>query len=228
MLKLENVSKLYAPSQGLFNTSISFKKGEITGILGRNGSGKSTLLKSILNLIPIDSGIITYDDLPIEEQLEKIAYITEEGSYFPYMSAKAYGKFLSSYYPSFSNSQYMQLLERFEVPINNAIRNLSKGQQLKVEISAGFAMNAKLIILDEPFTTLDIYAKEDTIKLLIEQAKDDVMILITTHNIEEIETVIDRCVVLDKEKIVEDIMMDDLNEDGKDLKTLLDAYRPNK
>ncbi|MEF2783102.1 ABC transporter ATP-binding protein [Erysipelotrichaceae bacterium HCN-30851] len=228
MLKLENVSKLYAPSQGLFNTSISFKKGEITGILGRNGSGKSTLLKSILNLIPIDSGIITYDDLPIEEQLEKIAYITEEGSYFPYMSAKAYGKFLSSYYPSFSNSQYMQLLERFEVPINNAIRNLSKGQQLKVEISAGFAMNAKLIILDEPFTTLDIYAKEDTIKLLIEQAKDDVMILITTHNIEEIETVIDRCVVLDKGKIVEDIMMDDLNEDGKDLKTLLDAYRPNK
>lgn len=228
MLKLENVSKLYAPSQGLFNTSISFKKGEITGILGRNGSGKSTLLKSILNLIPIDSGIITYDDLPIEEQLEKIAYITEEGSYFPYMSAKVYGKFLSSYYPSFSNSQYMQLLERFEVPINNAIRNLSKGQQLKVEISAGFAMNAKLIILDEPFTTLDIYAKEDTIKLLIEQAKDDVMILITTHNIEEIETVIDRCVVLDKGKIVEDIMMDDLNEDGKDLKTLLDAYRPNK
>lgn len=228
MLKLENVSKLYAPSQGLFNTSISFKKGEITGILGRNGSGKSTLLKSILNLIPIDSGIITYDDLPIEEQLEKIAYITEEGSYFPYMSAKTYGKFLSSYYPSFSNSQYMQLLERFEVPINNAIRNLSKGQQLKVEISAGFAMNAKLIILDEPFTTLDIYAKEDTIKLLIEQAKDDVMILITTHNIEEIETVIDRCVVLDKGKIVEDIMMDDLNEDGKDLKTLLDAYRPNK
>lgn len=228
MLKLENVSKLYAPSQGLFNTSISFKKGEITGILGRNGSGKSTLLKSILNLIPIDSGIITYDDLPIEEQLEKIAYITEEGSYFPYMSAKAYGKFLSSYYPSFSNSQYMQLLERFEVPINNAIRNLSKGQQLKVEISAGFAMNAKLIILDEPFTTLDIYAKEDTIKLLIEQAKDDVMILITTHNIEEIETVIDCCVVLDKGKIVEDIMMDDLNEDGKDLKTLLDAYRPNK
>lgn len=228
MLKLENVSKLYAPSQGLFNTSISFKKGEITGILGRNGSGKSTLLKSILNLIPIDSGIITYDDLPIEEQLEKIPYITEEGSYFPYMSAKAYGKFLSSYYPSFSNSQYMQLLERFEVPINNAIRNLSKGQQLKVEISAGFAMNAKLIILDEPFTTLDIYAKEDTIKLLIEQAKDDVMILITTHNIEEIETVIDRCVVLDKGKIVEDIMMDDLNEDGKDLKTLLDAYRPNK
>lgn len=83
MLKLENVSKLYVPSQGLNNTSISFKEGEITGILGRNGSGKSTLLKSILNLIPIDSGIIKYNDLPIEEQLEKIAYITEEGSYFP-------------------------------------------------------------------------------------------------------------------------------------------------
>lgn len=228
MLKLENVSKIYAPLQGLHNTSLSFKKGEITGILGKNGSGKSTLLKSILNLIPIDSGIIRYDDLPIEQQLEKIAYITEEGSYFPYMSAKAYGKFLSSYYPSFSINQYMQLLEKFEIPITSTIRNLSKGQQLKVEISAGFAMNAKLIILDEPFTTLDIYAKEDTIRLLIEQAKADVIILISTHNIEEIETVIDRCIVLDKGKVVEDVIMDELNAEGKDLKSLLDAYRSNK
>ena len=130
------------------------------------------------------------------------------------------------YYPSFSKDDYRKLLEQFEVDTATHIRNLSKGQQLKVEISAGFAMNAKLIILDEPFTTLDIYAKEDTVRLLIEQLKDDVIILLSTHNIEEIENVIDRCIVLDNGSIKEDILIDDLNKEGKDLRALLDTYRP--
>lgn len=226
MLKLENVKKLYSNNRGLRSTTIEFHEGEITGILGRNGSGKTTMLKGILNLLPLDDGVITFHDKSVEEQFEKVAFITEDGSYFPYMSAKEYGDFLILYYPAFSKERYFELLEQFEVSTTDTIRSLSKGQQLKVEISAGFAMNAKLIILDEPFTTLDVYAKEDTVKLLIEQVKDDVIILISTHNIEEIETVIDRCVVLDDGMIKEDIMMDDLNESGKDLRTLLDPYRP--
>lgn len=226
MLKLENVKKLYSNNRGLRSTTIEFHEGEITGILGRNGSGKTTMLKGILNLLPLDDGVITFHDKSVEEQFEKVAFITEDGSYFPYMSAKEYGNFLILYYPAFSKERYFELLEQFEVSTTDTIRSLSKGQQLKVEISAGFAMNAKLIILDEPFTTLDVYAKEDTVKLLIEQVKDDVIILISTHNIEEIETVIDRCVVLDDGMIKEDIMMDDLNESGKDLRALLDPYRP--
>ena len=226
MLILENVKKLYSNNRGLRSTSIQFREGEITGILGRNGSGKTTLLKAILNLLPLDEGWITLHNKPVEEQFEQIAFITEDGSFFPYMSAKDYGEFLTLYYPSFSKKRYFELLDQFEVSIIDTIKSLSKGQQLKVEISAGFAMNAKLIILDEPFTTLDIYAKEDTVRLLIEQVKEDVIILISTHNIEEIETVIDRCVVLDDGMIQEDIMMDELNECGKDLRALLDPYRP--
>ena len=219
MLKLENVKKLYSNNRGLRNTTIDFQEGEITGILGRNGSGKTTLLKGILNLLPLDDGIITWNDKSVEEQFDKVAFITEDGSYFPYMSSKEYGDFLSLYYPAFSKERYFELLDQFEVSKTDTIRTLSKGQQLKVEISAGFAMNAKLIILD-------IYAKEDTVRQLIEQVKEDVIILISTHNIEEIEAVIDRCVVLDDGMIKEDITMDELNESGKDLRALLDPYRP--
>lgn len=226
MLKLENVKRLYYNNRGLRNTTIEFHEGEITGILGRNGSGKTTLLKAILNLIPLDDGLITWNDKAVEEQFDKIAFITEDGSYFPYMSPKEYGEFLTLYYPAFSKDRYFDFLEQFEVSKTDTIRTLSKGQQLKVEISAGFAMNAKLIILDEPFTTLDVYAKEDTVRQLIEQVKEDVIILISTHNIEEIEAVIDRCIVLDDGIVKEDIMMDELNESGKDLRTLLDPYRP--
>lgn len=226
MLKLEQVSKLYRNNHGLQKTSITFQEGQITGILGRNGSGKTTLLKAILNLVPIDSGVVSYNGKSVEEQYAQIAFISEDGSFFPYMSAEEYGNFLAMYYPSFSKDDYQKLLEQFEVDTTTHIRNLSKGQQLKVEISAGFATNAKLIILDEPFTTLDIYAKEDTVRLLIEQLKDDVIILISTHNIEEIENVIDRCIVLDNGSIKEDVFIDDLNKEGKDLRALLDTYRP--
>ena len=226
MLKLEQVSKLYRNNHGLQKTSITFQEDQITGILGRNGSGKTTLLKAILNLVPIDSGVVSYNGKSIEEQYAQIAFISEDGSFFPYMSAEEYGNFLAMYYPSFSKDDYQKLLEQFEVDTTTHIRNLSKGQQLKVEISAGFATNAKLIILDEPFTTLDIYAKEDTVRLLIEQLKDDVIILISTHNIEEIENVIDRCIVLDNGSIKEDVFIDDLNKEGKDLRALLDTYRP--
>lgn len=226
MLKLEQVSKLYRNNHGLQKTSITFQEGQITGILGRNGSGKTTLLKAILNLVTIDSGVVSYNGKSIEEQYAQIAFISEDGSFFPYMSAEEYGNFLAMYYPSFSKDDYQKLLEQFEVDTTTHIRNLSKGQQLKVEISAGFATNAKLIILDEPFTTLDIYAKEDTVRLLIEQLKDDVIILISTHNIEEIENVIDRCIVLDNGSIKEDVFIDDLNKEGKDLRALLDTYRP--
>ncbi len=226
MLKLENVKRLYSNNRGLRNTTIEFHEGEITGILGRNGSGKTTLLKAILNLIPLDDGLITWNDKAVEEQFDKIAFITEDGSYFPYMSPKEYGEFLTLYYPVFSKERYFDFLAQFEVSKTDTIRTLSKGQQLKVEISAGFAMNAKLIILDEPFTTLDVYAKEDTVRQLIEQVKEDVIILISTHNIEEIEAVIDRCIVLDNGIVKEDIMMDELNESGKDLRALLDPYRP--
>lgn len=226
MLKLENVKRLYSNNRGLRNTTIEFHEGEITGILGRNGSGKTTLLKAILNLIPLDDGLITWNDKAVEEQFDKIAFITEDGSYFPYMSPKEYGEFLTLYYPAFSKERYFDFLAQFEVSKTDTIRTLSKGQQLKVEISAGFALNAKLIILDEPFTTLDVYAKEDTVRQLIEQVKEDVIILISTHNIEEIEAVIDRCIVLDNGIVKEDIMMDELNESGKDLRALLDPYRP--
>ena len=88
MLKLENVKKLYSNNRGLRNTTIDFQEGEITGILGRNGSGKTTLLKGILNLLPLDDGIITWNDKSVEEQFDKVAFITEDGSYFPYMSSK--------------------------------------------------------------------------------------------------------------------------------------------
>lgn len=176
----------------------------------------------------IDSGSIRFDDKAVDEQYDKVAFISEEGSYLPGMNSYQYGDFLARYYPSFDKVKYTGLLERFEVDGYHKIKNYSKGEAMKVEIAAGFSMNAKLMILDEPFTGLDIYARDDVIKLLIQQVKDDVTILLTTHNVEEIEQVVDRCMLMDKGKIVEDVLMEDLYRSGMDIHTLMETYRTDK
>lgn len=225
MLELKGVTKEYMLGKGINNISVVFHEGEITGILGKNGCGKTTLLKSILNLIQLQAGEILWDGQAVYDRYHEVAFISEEGSYMPNMTPKSYGSFLSSYYKFFDEKYYLTLLENFEVDKNSLIKSFSKGQKMKTEIAAGFAMHAKLIVLDEPFNGLDVYAKEDTIKLLIEQLHEDTIILISTHNIEEIEQVADRCILMDKEKIVVDKKMDQLHESGMDLKELMDHFR---
>ena len=225
MLELKKVRKMYTADKGIQEITETFYEGEITGILGRNGSGKTTLLKSILDLTQIDSGEILFNGKRVYDQYDEVAFISEEGSYMPNMSAMEYGNFLEDYYKNFDKEKYMTLLKQFEISDQGKIKDFSKGQKMKTEIAAGFSMRAKLIILDEPFNGLDVYAKEDTIKLLIQQLHEDTVILISTHNIEEIETIADRCIVIDKCKVVGDVKMDHLHEKGMDLKDLLDTFR---
>ena len=97
---------------------------------------------------------------------------------------------------------------------------------MKVELAAGFAMQAKLILLDEPFTSLDIYAKEDAVKLLLDHIKEDTILLVSTHDIEEVESIADRCIVLNDGNVVDDFYVDTLHDSGRDLKTYLQKYRP--
>lgn len=225
MLELKKVTKCYYSDKGIFDIDLQIEEGSIVGLLGRNGSGKTTLLKAILGVISINQGEVLYNEKSISSQYEKVAYICESGSFIATMNAKEYGAFLASYYPSFQMEQYTSILKQFDVSIIESLRSLSRGQQLKVEIAAGLSMDAKLLILDEPFTTLDVYAKEDTVKLLIERYASDKIILISTHNIEEIEQVVDRCIVMEKGHIVKDITMEELEEDQKDIKSLLEEYR---
>lgn len=228
MLEIKNVTKRYHEKKGIFDIDVSFAPGTITGILGSNGSGKTTLFRSILHLCTIDQGEIILDGKSIIEQYQRIAFISESGSFLPYQTPRRYGQFLQDFYERFDLEKYEAMLASFHIDLHHAISTLSKGQQLKVELAAGFSMHADVLLLDEPFTTLDLYAKEDTIQYLLEQYHEQQIVLLATHNIEEIEHIIDRCIILNEGKIVEDRQMEALCETGNDLRTLLEAYRPEK
>ena len=202
MLILDNVSKTYTNGKGIKNLSIQFQEGEITGILGRNGSGKTTMLKSILDLIQIDNGSILWNEKPVYDQYQDVAFISEEGSFMPNMSAKEYGIFLKDYYIHFDQNKYDELLSKFEISDGGKIKEFSKGQQMKTEIAAGFAMNAKLIVLDEPFNALDEKSVEKVKKIIKQRAEAGALIIVSCHDREILDQIADSIYYMEEGKII--------------------------
>lgn len=217
MIELKFVTKKYSGRTGLYWESVEIQSGEIVGILGENGSGKTTLLKAIMGLGDLQNGEVLVEGKPVLEQYEKLAFITEEGSYIPNMSPNEYAEFLSDFFPRFNRERYTKLLKFFELPEQLKIKTFSKGQKAKLEICAGFAKEAKYILMDEPFLGKDLFTRRDFLKLMVSSLKDDETILIATHFIDEMENVLDRAIILRDGRIRADVYIDELREAGKNL-----------
>lgn len=225
MLEIKDIEKQFLGDKGIQELSATLHPGEITVLLGRNGSGKTTLLKCILGLQEITKGQILLNGKPSYTCLEDIAFASADGSSLPYMTIKEYGCFLSNYYPSFVMEDYKKYADCFALDMTAQIASASKGEKMKVELTAAFAQHAKVVLLDEPFTSLDVYAKQDCIKALLEEVLEERIVLIATHDIAEIEEIADRCILLEKGRLIKDFTMDELHEEGKDLKEYITQYR---
>lgn len=217
MLKIKDLRVTYKIKDVISIPEVSFKHGEITGILGLNGAGKTTMLKAILNLVAY-SGSVDLDEWNIDRQYDQVAYISEEYSFIPYYTPYKYGHYMMDYYPSFDFQRYQMICEKFDIDMDKKIEKMSRGQQLKVEIAAGYAQHAKLIIMDEPFTNLDIISKEKAVKMLINILEGDEIVLLATHDLDEVENILDRCVILDNGVLIDDFHVEKLHEKGKSLR----------
>jgi ABC-2 type transport system ATP-binding protein len=222
MIELKGVKKYYGRNAtGLMKESAVINTGEVVGILGENGSGKTTLLKAIMGLCELTEGEILIDGKPVHCMYDRMAFITEEGSYFPNMKPLEYGEFLSALVPGFDMERYRKLLKFFDLDITKKIRSFSHGEKSKLEISAGFSRGAEYILMDEPFSGKDVFTRRDFLKLMVSSLKDRETIIIATHLIDEIENFIDRAIILRHGRIKADFQIDEMREKGKDLKTAM-------
>lgn len=232
MLELKYVEKSFGQSRPILHVrDITIPSGEIVGVLGENGSGKTTLLKAIMGLGEVKYRDIFLNGQPVQEQYDQLAFITEEGSYIPKLTPLQYADFLAAFYPNFDLVYYNKLLKFYELEPNKRIRTFSRGQKSKLEISAGMAKGAKYILMDEPFLGKDMFTRRDFLKLMIGNLKGDETILIVTHHLEEIETVIDRALIMSRGRIEADLYMDDLREQGKELTAIMAekaGYKPDR
>lgn len=206
MLTMEKVRFGYQPNKTLFEElDFSVHPGGVVGLLGKNGAGKTTLLKIAIGLLFAQNGTSELFGSDASRRsrdiLARVALIPEQFE-LPPVTIAQYGQDWGAYYPRFDAELFRSYLDRFEVPQDGKLAQLSYGQQKKVLISFALAGGAELILLDEPTNGLDIPAKQVFRSLVAEAADDERAIVISTHQVRDVENLIDPVVVLDEGRVV--------------------------
>lgn len=215
MIEISNLTFGYGKNALFQDLNLTLKAGHIYGLLGKNGAGKSTLLKNIAGLVfPVSgtckvNGYTSKNRLP--DFLQELFFVPED-IYMPAISAKQYAANTGHFYPNFNNQQFNKMLAEFNVPDNKSLTQLSFGQQKKVVIAFGIATNTSLLIMDEPTNGLDIPSKAEFRRIIASSLTEDRCIIISTHQVRDLDNLIDSILVLHDQKIVVNSSMDQIAE----------------
>ncbi|WKN44019.1 ABC transporter ATP-binding protein [Tunicatimonas pelagia] len=206
MIHLDQLSFGYRKGQLLFNKlNLHLEAGYIYGLLGKNGAGKSSLLRNIAGLLYPDQGSIKVGHFNPRERkpafLQNIYFVAEE-IYLPAVTIEKYLAVQAPFYPKFDKAQFRYYLTEFDVSSDSYISNLSFGQRKKVLIAFALACNTDVLIMDEPTNGLDIPSKKQFRKLLASAIREDQLMLISTHQVRDLDNLIDSVIVLEDREIL--------------------------
>ena len=221
MLRVEKVTKKYGELVAVNNLSFSVKEGEIFGLLGLNGAGKTTTFRMILGLLDDYDGDIYLNDQKISYSItDKIGFLTEERSLLLKLTVLEQIKFygiLKGMEESDIEKKLDYYLEKFDIKDykNKKIKELSKGNQQKIQFISAIIHEPKLLILDEPFSGLDPLNVELFKKEILELKKKGTSIIFSSHRMEHVELFCDKIVVLVKGKSVLEGYIKDIKENYK-------------
>ncbi|RZM27256.1 MAG: ABC transporter ATP-binding protein [Pedobacter sp.] len=216
MIKLANLSFGYSKKSLLFrNLYLDLEVGHIYGLLGKNGAGKSTLLKNLAGLVFPSSGTCKVNGYLASERkpsfLQELFFIPEE-MFMPAVTATQFLKSTAAFYPKFDTIQFHKILSEFDVPSDKPLNKLSFGQQKKVMIAFGLSTNTSLLIMDEPTNGLDIPSKIQFRKIIASALTEDRCIIISTHQVRDLDSLIDTLLILHEQKIVLNKSLDEIAE----------------
>ena len=207
MITVENLSFLYRKSKRavLHDFSLSLEKGRVYGLLGKNGAGKSTLLYLMSGLLTPKSGKVVYHDVDVRRRLPitlQDMFLVPEEFDLPPVSLISYIELNSPFYPRFSKEDMVKYLHYFEMDINIDLGALSMGQKKKVFMSFALDTNTSLLLKDEPTNGLDIPGKSQFRKFIASGMTDDKTILISTHQVRDIDKVLDHVLIMDNSRVL--------------------------
>ena len=216
MLELQNGTKRYGKKTVLDDVSIQFKKGEITCLLGLNGVGKSTTMKAIMRLVPISKGKILVDGEPITQQnINKMAYIPDIPIHDLGWTIPQNLSFAQVFYKNFNLEKAERMLKFFKVPTDKKLKELSKGNLARFNIIVGMCQDAPYLLLDEPFSGIDVFTRQSFINLLkSEFLEDGQTVIITTHEIDEIQDIADHIVLLEEGQVFASFSKEEAQNEG--------------
>ena len=187
------------------NFSLHLEEGNIIGLLGKNGTGKSTLLYLIAGLLHPQQGKVLYKGIETQirrPEVQEEMFIVPEEFELPNISLSRFVELNRPFYPKFSNEILEQALRDFELPVDLQLEALSMGQKKKVFMSFALATNTRLLLLDEPTNGLDIPSKAQFRRVISQHMTDERSIIISTHQVHDVETLIDRVLMLEGQRLL--------------------------
>lgn len=228
MLELKNVTKTFGSFKALDDLSLTVPKGAVYGLVGPNGAGKSTAIRHLTGVYRPDSGSVTMGGQPVFENAPvkaRIGSIPDDIFYFNAASLEDMRRFYRGIYPGFDEELYAKLCEIFQLPQNIPMRRLSKGMQKQAAFHLTMCTRPEVLILDEPVDGLDPVMRRQTMSLILSDVADHgTTVLVSSHNLRELEDVCDHVGIMDHGKMLLERSLADMQ--GSTVKVQLVGHTP--
>ena len=206
MLKLENITKTFGNFKALDDLTMNVPKGAVYGLVGPNGAGKSTAIRLLTGVYRPDSGSVTMEGIGIYENpaiKSRIGYIPDDIFYFPSATLEEMRRYYRGIYPNFDDDLFNRLYDVFQLPKKGQLRRFSKGMQKQAAFHLTICTRPDVLILDEPVDGLDPVMRRQVWSLLLsEVAQREATVLISSHNLRELEDICDHVGIMDHGKML--------------------------
>ena len=206
MIQIKDLHVAYPRQQALFNSlTADLGTGSITGLLGKNGAGKTSLLKLLTGLLhPVSGELSVMNHAPRKREVSFLndVFMVPEEFYFPAISILDYLNAYTPFYPRFDIELLDRILVEFELGKARNLQRLSHGQKKKFLIAFALATRCRFLVLDEPTNGLDIPSKALFRKILAGSLDEDQLVIISTHQVKDVENLIDKIIILDNGEII--------------------------
>ena len=206
MLEVKNLTKTFGKFTALDQLTMTVPKGAVYGLVGPNGAGKSTAIRHMTGVYRPDAGTVTVDGEPVYENpavKARIGYIPDDIFYFPSATLEEMRAYYRGLYPNFDDALFDRLYEVFQLPKKGQIRRFSKGMQKQAAFHLSICTRPELLILDEPVDGLDPVMRRQVMSLILSDvAQNGTTVLISSHNLRELEDICDHVGIMDHGKML--------------------------
>ncbi|VDG21080.1 ATP-binding cassette domain-containing protein [Lactiplantibacillus mudanjiangensis] len=223
-LKITNLNKQIDHHATLIDLDFTVEPGQIVGIIGRNGVGKTTLFRTINGQYLPDTGQVLVDDQAVSAQPElrqRLSFVDPQANFFKGVTAKQIAWYYRATYPEFDQAKFDQLMTRYQLPVDQKLRHFSKGMFGLFTIILSVSTKATYLFLDEPLDGLDVIIRKNVLNILIDEvANGDHAILIASHNLSELEGIIDRVLMLKDGRIKHDYQLETMRAQARKMQVV--------
>ncbi len=214
LLKCENLSKRYGDVLALNSINLTIESGRIIGLLGPNGSGKTTLIKLINGLLMPTSGTILVGGYKPDTESKKIVSYLPDNNFLPeWMTVNQIVELFVDFYADFRPELAYEMLRSLGISVKSKMKSLSKGNKEKICLILAMSRNALFYVLDEPIAAVDPATRDYVIATIINNYNPEASVLISTHLIADIESVLDEAIFLNKGEIILHKAVDEIREE---------------